>query len=393
MGVVPADFEKRGKLNSLVNRLGGGNIAGCSTQLATGEPLMAHSCQCRNIDDAAYSNDLLGVYDAASKQQPPPPQQHHKHHQTANKNNPARSPSHLPATVFLSDGERDASTPPSRLVCEEDRERWVRAPPNCNPFDAHASFSCSSISCRTAREASVQAIYSGRSRLNTATGVERPSCGRTGIQLGSGLASSQSMKMTPNSCTNNSITKRICHSTDCRQHVDGCFSSRTRWSPSLDTSQERRSLTHPVVYVPVRLDNCNANKQHSSISPLNAVLIKSSECESTIHSEQSLAPNHFTVPTTIYSCPHPASSSPSLVRISATQTLPEWNTTALPIVLTRTCKTPTTAIASTNASFAASTVNKCISQQCSASSFSICCMASSLRTIANDDTNSGQTIT
>uniref|UniRef100_A0A915B117 Uncharacterized protein n=1 Tax=Parascaris univalens TaxID=6257 RepID=A0A915B117_PARUN len=209
---------------------------------------MAHSRQRRHVlssEDAhcVLPSALLGVY--ASKQQ----QQQHSPIPA----NSSRSP-HLPATVFLSDGERDASNP-SRLVCDEDRERWVRAPPNCNPFDARASFSCSSMSCRAVGDATVQATY-GRIRLNTATGVERPSCGGDGGDIG--LHS----------------TKRVCHSTDCRQHVDGCFSSRTRWSPSLDTNPDRNAFAHPVVYVPVRLDMCAKSPIHptpqseSTVRPL-----------------------------------------------------------------------------------------------------------------------------
>uniref|UniRef100_A0A0M3HP71 Uncharacterized protein n=1 Tax=Ascaris lumbricoides TaxID=6252 RepID=A0A0M3HP71_ASCLU len=154
----------------------------------------------------------------------------------------------------------------SRLVCDEDRERWVRAPPNCNPFDARASFSCSSMSCRAARDATVQATY-GRIRLNTATGVERPSCGGDGGEIG--LHS----------------TKRVCHSTDCRQHVDGCFSSRTRWSPSLDTNPDRNAFAHPVVYVPVRLDMCAKSPIHPT-----------PQSESTVRPLVSGSPSHAPTP-------------------------------------------------------------------------------------------------
>ncbi|KHN76635.1 hypothetical protein Tcan_14915 [Toxocara canis] len=181
----------------------------------------------------------------------------------------------------------------SRLVCDEDRERWVRAPPNCNPFDARASFSCSSISCRAARDAAVQATY-GRSRLNTATGVERPSYGGDSAEVGSGSGSHS--------------TKRVCHSTDCRQHVDGCFSSRTRWSPSLDTNPERNAFAHPVVYVPIRLEMCAKSPIHPTTAihsehPNSAVRLQPTSCgsplrmpanESPLQTTASDAHLHFT---------------------------------------------------------------------------------------------------
>ncbi|VDM45266.1 unnamed protein product [Toxocara canis] len=112
----------KAKLSSLVSRLGAGNVAGCSTRLAAGEPLMAHSRQRRhvlNTEDThcVLPSALLGAY--ASKQQQEQQQQQQQQEQQQEKEqqphsplntNSTRSP-HLPATVFLPDGERDASTP------------------------------------------------------------------------------------------------------------------------------------------------------------------------------------------------------------------------------------------------------------------------------------------
>uniref|UniRef100_A0A183DXY6 Uncharacterized protein n=1 Tax=Gongylonema pulchrum TaxID=637853 RepID=A0A183DXY6_9BILA len=123
------------------------------------------------------------------------------------------------------------------LVSKEENERWVRAPPNCNPFDMRASFTCSSLSCRVR---GAQATY-GRNRLNTATGIERPTGGAT-------AQARQCPEIQVPRGENCLLT------TDCRQLEDGCFSSHLRWiSTAKDASRSGCSSPgcRPVVYVPV----------------------------------------------------------------------------------------------------------------------------------------------
>ncbi|VDP16880.1 unnamed protein product [Onchocerca flexuosa] len=131
-----------------------------------------------------------------------------------------------------------------RLVPKDENERWIRAPPNCNPFDMRASFTCSSLSCRARI---TQATY-GRSRLNTATGIERPSSGGSAMTVrGNGC---RGRKCTEQVRSNDSLL------TDCRQHEDGCFSSHLRWLSMKEFSENRSQFdSPPVVYVPDRIES------------------------------------------------------------------------------------------------------------------------------------------
>uniref|UniRef100_A0A8R1XUG4 Uncharacterized protein n=1 Tax=Onchocerca volvulus TaxID=6282 RepID=A0A8R1XUG4_ONCVO len=140
-----------------------------------------------------------------------------------------------------------------RLVPKDENERWIRAPPNCNPFDMRASFTCSSLSCRARI---TQATY-GRSRLNTATGIERPSSGGSAMTVrGNGC---RGRKCTEQVRSNDSLL------TDCRQHEDGCFSSHLRWLSMKEFSENRSQFdSPPVVYVPVFCEaDCNRNIHHA----------------------------------------------------------------------------------------------------------------------------------
>uniref|UniRef100_A0A0R3S6Q9 Uncharacterized protein n=1 Tax=Elaeophora elaphi TaxID=1147741 RepID=A0A0R3S6Q9_9BILA len=147
-----------------------------------------------------------------------------------------------------------------RLVPKEENERWVRAPPNCNPFDMRASFTCSSLSCR-ARV--TQATY-GRSRLNTATGIERPSSG--------GAA----MTVRNNRCRGRDCTEQVRSNdsflTDCRQHEDGCFSSHLRWLSMKEFNENRSQFdSRPVVYVPVLCEAvCDTNIHRAITSSMTS---------------------------------------------------------------------------------------------------------------------------
>uniref|UniRef100_A0A915PMM5 Uncharacterized protein n=1 Tax=Setaria digitata TaxID=48799 RepID=A0A915PMM5_9BILA len=136
-----------------------------------------------------------------------------------------------------------------RLVPKEENERWIRAPPNCNPFDMRASFTCSSLSCKARVP---QATY-GRSRLNTATGIERPSS--SGIPLALRNNGYRGRECTEQARSNDSLL------TDCRQHEDGCFSSHLRWLSMKEFNGNRsQSNSRPVVYVPVLCETiCDTN--------------------------------------------------------------------------------------------------------------------------------------
>ncbi|CAG9538225.1 unnamed protein product [Cercopithifilaria johnstoni] len=153
-----------------------------------------------------------------------------------------------PAAVYLTDGE-NGYFGMERLVPKEENERWIRAPPNCNPFDMRASFTCSSLS---GRDRVTQATY-GRSRLNTATGIERPNSG--------GAA----MTVRDNRCRGRKFTEQLRSNdsllTDCRQHEDGCFSPHLRWLSMKEFNENRPQFdSRPVVYVPVFCEAvCDAN--------------------------------------------------------------------------------------------------------------------------------------
>lgn len=113
-----------------------------------------------------------------------------------------------------------------------------------------ASFTCSSLSCR-ARV--TQATY-GRSRLNTATGIERP-----------GASGAAAMIVRGNKCDGRKCNEQVRSNdsllTDCRQHEDGCFSSHLRWLSMKEFGENRSQLdSRPVVYVPVLCETvCDAN--------------------------------------------------------------------------------------------------------------------------------------
>ncbi|VDK79960.1 unnamed protein product [Litomosoides sigmodontis] len=153
-----------------------------------------------------------------------------------------------PAAVHLADGE-NGCLGMERLVPKEENERWIRAPPNCNPFDMRASFTCSSLSCR-ARV--TQATY-GRSRLNTVTGIERPAAGGGTITVGGNKC--RGRKCTEQVRSNDSLL------TDCRQHEDGCFSPHLRWLSMKEFSENHSKFdARPVVYVPVLYETvCDTN--------------------------------------------------------------------------------------------------------------------------------------
>lgn len=147
-----------------------------------------------------------------------------------------------------------------RLVPKEENERWIRAPPNCNPFDMRASFTCSSLSCRTRV---TQATY-GRSRLNTATGIERPTSGGT------------AMTVRGNRCRGRECTEQVRSNdsllTDCRQHEDGCFSSHLRWLSMKEFDESRSQFDcRPVVYVPVLCEAvCDTNIHRTVTSSMTS---------------------------------------------------------------------------------------------------------------------------
>ncbi|MCP9264144.1 hypothetical protein DINM_022151 [Dirofilaria immitis] len=156
--------------------------------------------------------------------------------------------SNYPAAVYLTDGE-NSYLGMEHLVPKEESERWIRAPPNCNPFDMRASFTCSSLSCRARI---TQPTY-GRSRLNTATGIERPSSGGA------------VMTIRDNGCRGRKCTEQVRSNdsllADCRQHEDGCFSSHLRWLSMKEFSENRSQFdSRPVVYVPVLYETvCDRN--------------------------------------------------------------------------------------------------------------------------------------
>lgn len=131
---------------------------------------------------------------------------------------------------------------------EEENARCVRAPPNCNPFDMSASVTCCSLSCRVPVN---QASY-GRTRLNTATGIERPSCDAAGmIVRGNGCLGRKCAEQVR---SNDSLL------TDCRQHKDGCFSSHSRWLSMKEFTENRTQFdSRPVVYVPVLCETVHTN--------------------------------------------------------------------------------------------------------------------------------------
>ncbi|VDN06852.1 unnamed protein product [Thelazia callipaeda] len=135
-----------------------------------------------------------------------------------------------------------------RLIGKEESDRWVRAPPNCNPFDMRASFTCSSMSSKAAVP---QATY-GRSRLNTATGIERPASNAVPLMTvrnGTAVYRPSSWKREQQTGSINNLFS------DCRRHEDGCFSSHLRWQSVKDCSDNlcSQSSSRPVVYVPVNL--------------------------------------------------------------------------------------------------------------------------------------------
>ncbi|EJD76230.1 hypothetical protein LOAG_16764 [Loa loa] len=265
----------RAKLSSFVNRLSLSSGAGCAaTRFLTttsnittanntdlSSVISFHSrqnSQQNTVQTDPYSATTLSITASTSSVQcnasPNSNDGEYLHH--LQKQKPATSSASYslfqqtsyPAAVYLADGE-NSHLRMERLVPKEENEKWIRAPPNCNPFDTRASFTCSSLSCRVPV---TQATY-GRSRLNTATGIERPSSSGAAMTIRGNRCHGQ--KCTEQARSNDSLL------TDCRQYEDGCFSSHLRWLSRKEFNENRSQIdSRPVVYVPVLCETvCNTN--------------------------------------------------------------------------------------------------------------------------------------